>query len=531
MKKLIAGLGLFLVVTLSGFVGSHTIVGNVNDIRFADQYTGSDCGAKINAADTELGSAAGEIWVNNSCGLAWSSPVKLSTGHVLRFSQGGTYRLSAGITIMGNAALVGPQGAMAVNTSPITMLQMAKGVNVPAIITVNGPAVTIQDLTIDGNCLPPWTNCNNPTASSGIVASNLASRLEISRVVVGNFPSNGVTLNGVGSSKIFKLMAYQNSNDGLYCNGSVGHGNDGFVTDSEFENNGGNGLAIYGCSAWRILHSDFGANSQTVAGSCGLNISGKSSFPANQEIITNNQFGSEYRNDLCITGYKRGNTSVGSNIVSNSFIGSSSLLGPTYNQISLQDGGDNIISGNVFSASNSPYSYQYAISSTETPSNGSGRSDGNVITANAYLDSFSNPGSPSWGKSRIYDPTRNGVTCQATWITLSLAWGSSGAPGNGVSEASGYLPTCSYIISSGNGSFSASPTVTFNFPGSLTAGLNSTPVCTLSVVAITGAGGAILFNPITASMKETQWTAQTSAGASFTPAASETYKVVLSCSP
>jgi len=300
-NKLIALLVVLLLVTPSAFVDTHMIVGNVNNIRFADQYTGSDCGAKINAADTELGSAAGEIWVNNSCGLAWTNPVNLNAGHVLRFSQGGTYSLSAGITMAGNSVLAGMTSAMAVNTTPAVMLQMASGQNLSALITVNGPYGVIQDLAIDGN------KSNNATGGSGIVATHKASRLELNRVTAGNFQTNGVTLNGVASPKIFKLMTYQNSNDGLFCNGTSG-GGDGYVTDSEFENNLGSGVEINSCPAWRINHSDFGQNSQTVPGSCGLNIYGASRAPANFEIITNNQFGGQFRDDLCING--SGNTSV-----------------------------------------------------------------------------------------------------------------------------------------------------------------------------------------------------------------------------
>ena len=515
-NKLIAVLVVLLVVTVSAFQGTHHIVGNVNNTRFADQYPGSDCGAKINAADTELGSTAGEIWVNNSCGLAWTNLVNLHSGHVLRFSQGGTYSLAAGITMAGNSLLAGVASAMAVNTTPAVMLQMASGQNLSALITVDGPSAVIQDLAIEGN------KSNNATGGSGIVATHKASRLELNRVTVGNFQINGVTLNGVASPKIFKLMSYQNSNDGLYCNGTSG-GGDAYVTDSEFENNHGNGVEINSCPAWRINHSDFGQNSQTVHGSCGLNIYGASRAPANFEIITNNQFGGQYRDDLCING--SGNTSGGSNIIGNSFIGSGFLLTPnTYSHLVLVEGGLNVINGNVFSASPRRTSNQYAISVTETHPGGA---LGNRIVDNVFVDSADNGGSPPWGTARVLDNTANGITCFNTSIALSSGWGI----GNAVTSANGYFPTCSFVINSGRGSFSASPTVTLNFPGSLIQVFNQSPVCQLNVVAITGSGGNILFNPTGTSITSTVWTAQTSTGAAFTPAASETYKVVLSCSP
>lgn len=511
-NKLIASLVLLLLVTESPFVGKRQTVGNLNNIRFADQYPGSDCGAKINAADTEIGSAAGEIWVNNECGLTWSTPVNLSSGHVLRFGQGGTYSLSGGITMAGNSMLTGVTSAMATNTTPAVMLQMANGENFSGLVTVKGPHAVIQDIAVDGN------KAHNPTGGSGIVVNgSSASGLEISRVTAGNFHGNGVIFNHAGTANIFKLMAYQNDGDGLFLNVS----GDDFVTDSQFENNGQSGIEINSAPAIRIIHSDFGENS--INGGCGLYIYAGDRAPSNFEIITNNQFGNQFRDDLCING--SGNTSVGSNILGNSFIGSSFLLAPnTYSKLVIVEGGLNIVSGNVFSASPRRTSNQYAISVTETHS---GRALGNRIVDNVFIDTADNGGSPAWGTARVLDRTANGITCLNSSIVLSSAWGTSSA----VTLANGYFPNCSFVINSGRGSFSASPTLTLNFPGSLLQAFNATPVCQLNVVAITGSGGSILFNPTSTSITSTVWTAQTSTGAAFTPASSETYKVVLSCSP
>jgi hypothetical protein len=512
-NKLIASLVVLLLVTASAFVATRQTVANLNNIRFADQYPGQDCGAKINAADAELGSTAGEIWVNNDCGFEWRSPVNISTGHVLRFHQGGTYSLSGGITMAGNSMLTGVTAAMAVNTKPAVMLQVAGGQSLAGLVTVNGPYVAIQDIAIEGN------RSNNATGGSGIVGTSKASRLELNHLSVGNFRGDGVALNGVASAKIFKLMAYQNDKDGLYCSG----GGDGFVTDSEFENNGGNGVALNSCPGWRINHSDFGENSQSVSGTCGLNIYGANRTPSNFEIITDNQFGNQFRDDLCING--SGNTSVGSNILGNSFIGSGFLLAPnSYSKIVLVDGGLNVISGNVFSASPLRISNQYAVSVTETHPGGS---LGNRIVDNVFVDKADNGGSPPWGTARVLDRTTNGITCSTSSIVLSPAWGI----GSAVVGVSGYFPNCIFVINSGRGAFSASPTLTLNFPGSLIQSFNAPPICQLNVGAIAGPGGSILLNPISTSLTAMVWTVQTYTGAPFTPAASESYKVVLSCSP
>jgi hypothetical protein len=529
-NKLVDSLLLLCLIGTCAFMGTQMGIRNLNNIRFADQYAGTDCGAKINAADTDLGSSAGEIWVNQLCALTSreltiTTPVALSAGHVLRFVQGGTYSMSAGITMGASSLLTGSTSAMATTSTLPTaaMLQMANGVNLSAMVTVHGPYAAIQDIAIDGNCLKG--SCNNPSAGPNIVISSGATRTEIDRVTSGNSNSHGVAINFAAGVKMFKLMTYQNAGDGLYCK-SAG---DGFATDSEFEANQGNGAELNTCPGWRIAHSDFGQNSQVTPGTCGLNIYGPASnVGSGFAIITSNQFGTEFRDSLCITGYNNGfSNTIGNIIEANSFIADTPALANTYSKIKLIDGGTNTITGNLF-ISNGGNSALAAINSTESSS---GRSFGNRIADNVFIDSLLNTSFPRWGTARTVDSTVNGIECHTAWMTLSSGWGGSGVAGNGVLSPHGYVPSCTFTLSTGGGSYSPSPTVTFTFPGSLLQSFTQTPACELTVVAITGSGGAIIFNPTTASATSTVWTAETSTGGTFKPAAAETYKVVLSCSP
>ena len=116
-----------------------------------------------------------------------------------------------------------------------------------------------------------------------------------------------------------------------------------------------------------------------------------------------------------------------------------------------------------------------------------------------------------------------GSECASRNVTLGAGWGR----GASVETVSGYSQTCQFTIISGSASFSAAPTFTFTFPDAF----SSTPVCTADVYAITGAGGPILFNNSTPSSTAPAFSATTNAGAPFTPAASETYKVVIRCGP
>src|SRR6266536_3129609 len=62
--------------------------------RIANNFPGTDLGAKINAADRDLGTSSGEILVKN--GGTISTQVILSPGHTLRFSPG-TYTLGTAL--------------------------------------------------------------------------------------------------------------------------------------------------------------------------------------------------------------------------------------------------------------------------------------------------------------------------------------------------------------------------------------------------------------------------------------------------
>jgi hypothetical protein len=62
-------------------------VKSINTIRFADQYAGADCGAKINAAVADGGTNTVVI-VNTNCGSTVSTPLVLSVGTQLEFLAG-----------------------------------------------------------------------------------------------------------------------------------------------------------------------------------------------------------------------------------------------------------------------------------------------------------------------------------------------------------------------------------------------------------------------------------------------------------
>jgi hypothetical protein len=117
-----------------------------------------------------------------------------------------------------------------------------------------------------------------------------------------------------------------------------------------------------------------------------------------------------------------------------------------------------------------------------------------------------------------------GPACGSGAVTLGAGWGRSASTRN----FSGFSQSCQFTITSGTASFAAAPTVSFTFPNGFQL---PAPICTLDVHAITGSGGAIMFNNTTPGNTSTAFTATTSTGAAFTPAASESYTVVIKCGP
>jgi hypothetical protein len=112
-------------------------------------------------------------------------------------------------------------------------------------------------------------------------------------------------------------------------------------------------------------------------------------------------------------------------------------------------------------------------------------------------------------------------------ITPGAGWGTS-ATIVPCGTRTGFANHSCFFITSGSASFSAAPTLTVTLPTALPA---TSTVCELNVHGVTGAGGYIIFDNTTLSTTAPVFTATTSTGAAFTPAASETYTVYLTCGP
>lgn len=94
--------------TIGGTLGVTGLASfkNLENIRFADQFSGADWAAKVNAADADLGATKGEIWINQSAGTSATTALTLSDDHTLRFVQEGTYATTQAITLGNRSAIV-----------------------------------------------------------------------------------------------------------------------------------------------------------------------------------------------------------------------------------------------------------------------------------------------------------------------------------------------------------------------------------------------------------------------------------------
>jgi hypothetical protein len=226
--------------TVSGTTGSFSGIvtaPNIESVLYADQATGADCGAKINAQDVALGANPGQIVVNRACGTTWTTAVSLGTNHSLVFNQSGVFILGASITMGQGSNISGLPNSTVGNPCDNlsgTCLREANASNLPALVIVSGSGATIRNVSLDGN------KANNPTGGVGL-KTNLSSRTKLENMWIENFPSHGWWILSSGTSnqsavpKVSSSVFLNNSGDGVYSVGS----NDFFAQDAnEFESNG-----------------------------------------------------------------------------------------------------------------------------------------------------------------------------------------------------------------------------------------------------------------------------------------------------
>jgi hypothetical protein len=129
-------------------------------IRCADQFKGSDCGAKIKAADASFRYAKGTIVVSRACGM--NIETSISPQHSIWFSEGGTWNVSRTINVTHGGISISGSGMNDSITNPGTQLQWTGDAG-KDMISISGTAanrldrVVLQDMILDGGGTARYT--------------------------------------------------------------------------------------------------------------------------------------------------------------------------------------------------------------------------------------------------------------------------------------------------------------------------------------------------------------------------------------
>lgn len=330
----------------------------INSIRIASSFAGSDCGAKINAAVTNLGGSPGEIWVNQACGTTWTTAVTIPAKVVLRFIQGGTYTISALITngghITGDTAGVGWE----TTGTGTTIIKQANGTNLATMILLNTEAASVEGgLEIDGNKANNGTaqDCIDVTDARGILLENLF--IHDCKRHGGYINSTSANLSAV--PVVRHVVGYNNGTDGLRVQNTT----DLVVgVFSEFEANGGNGIRLIDSPAARIEHSDVAGNALP-----GLFVTGTvGGQHSHLTQIVGNQFGNNVQEDIYLDGTATGTYVTEGNVITgNVFYGGTNRSNLTFPAIRVKDTAQNTIGPNVFNDT-AAHVYTYGIQEDNT---------------------------------------------------------------------------------------------------------------------------------------------------------------------
>jgi len=341
----------------AGGTGTFTNISvqNLETILFADQFAGTDLGQKLNNAFTAMSGTPGEVWVNHNAGLTLSTPVNVPTGCIIRFIQGGTYNLSATISMGLGSALIGtPTGNLYNLFSGITHLYQTSSSNLSSMITLNGTninSVLLQDISVDGNA------SGNASAGPNILFNNTGNGFHILRNVTSrNSNSHGFSIgSGSGNNGIGTVIDggtfINNTGNGIYLNGVT----DIFIRECQIENNTLSGIGGAADSI-RVDQCDISGNLK------GIGATGTSSYASETWMVQGTQFGNNLQGDIVLTGTSN-NYCLNWTINGCVFDGlGSGSTNNTYDAVHSVGGGSLSVTGCLFvSQGSSSINYRYGI--------------------------------------------------------------------------------------------------------------------------------------------------------------------------
>lgn len=314
-------------------------VAELNGVINADSIGLPTCSANLNyIVSTVLAGSPGKIEMSPNCG-ALSAAVTLGTNQHI-YAKPGSYAVSAAFTLGQNDSIqCDPASDISGSGIGACVFTQANSTNLANIFILNGTDAALSNITIDGN------KANNSSGGNNIEIIGL--RDSLSYVSSINAKTNNIAI-GNGSSNIAAVAELDHvaslsaGNDGINCSIT----SDIWITNSQIENNGNNGITLTNCGAAHVIDDD-------VSGATldGISISGSSTAAVSgyNNVINNTTLSQNGHHDIEIQGWDAAHSNYSSlynQIVGDLCQGSSAhAAGNTYDCVKIQDSGFNTITG------------------------------------------------------------------------------------------------------------------------------------------------------------------------------------------
>ncbi len=366
----------------------------IGNIRYADNFPGADCGAKINSALTDLG-GGGQVWVTTSCGSTISTAITMGANQILQFAQCGTWTQSATIT-GGHVEGLAPYGGNC------TILKQAASTNLAFMFRPTHQFDSIRDMEIDG------TNGSNSN-TIGVDAYRINGTVT-EYDYIHNTPSYGWSVETASENSGESDVQLVDHNYFLLTGSDcmrVSNSLDAIIDQNLMYYCGGYGVYGNNAGGMRLTANDFGNATQPAIYATST-ATGRSSLIMN---IVNNRFGNDNKEDVYIDGYTGSGYGAGAEQISgNMFDGGSFRTSNTYDAIVLRDSTNNNVSNNLFSSNvGNTYKYGWEVINT-------GHSGQDVAFSNQYSGTFGTSSkNPLIGTTKDCD----GVSCNLATLTTT----------------------------------------------------------------------------------------------------------------
>jgi hypothetical protein len=396
----------------------------VGNVAVADQFPGSDCGAKINNAITYLGGFPGEVWISNACGMSIATPINTGNYIALRFVQSGSWNQTATITLGTGASIRGlPSGLnedVQSTPNPAVVLFQPGNTNLTNLIVLKGSNIDLRDFAIDGNARGGGNGSTTCVATdTSATGSGSRGRIHFDFLTVENCGLDNIDITSTLANNQALAFRMSNSSTNRSLGGYglvISHSTDAHIFASQFELNSACGLESLDSVTFASF-SDFSTNARcqilaTVDGDTALAAFLSGGLSLVQNGITTTGLGSGLTENtyssVIINGYNGSSCNVLTNtyVAFNTFAVQGGLQDNAISALRLMDTGSTTIIGNkIESSSSGSNRYKYGIDIGNVGS-GCTQEFSDIVESNGY---FANFGTGPYNYATSTDSECNGI--------------------------------------------------------------------------------------------------------------------------